>query len=86
MERCKKIGPGGLSGKPLFTKSNEVLSYLNKGLQGRIPIIASGGIFNGEEAHEKMKSGASLIQIWTGFIYEGPSIVKNMCTYLSTQK
>ncbi|MCX6332093.1 MAG: quinone-dependent dihydroorotate dehydrogenase [Bacteroidetes bacterium] len=86
VERAEKIGPGGLSGKPLFTKSNEVLSYLNKGVQGRIPIIASGGIFNGEEAHEKMKSGASLIQIWTGFIYEGPSIVKNICTYLSTQK
>jgi len=86
VERAKKMGAGGLSGKPLFTKSNEVLSYLHKGVQGRIPIIASGGIFNGEDAHEKMKSGASLIQIWTGFIYEGPYIAKNICTYLSTQK
>ena len=81
-----KFGAGGLSGKPLLDKSNKVLTYLHKGVQDRIPIIASGGIFTGEDAQQKMDAGASLVQIWTGFIYEGPSIVKNICTTLSANK
>lgn len=83
---AEKFGAGGLSGEPLLTKSNAVLSYLHKGLQNTIPIIASGGIFKGEDAQQKMDAGASLIQIWTGFIYEGPSIVKNICHHLSANK
>jgi dihydroorotate dehydrogenase len=55
-------------------------------LNGRIPIIASGGIFTGADAKEKIDAGASLVQIWTGFIYEGPSIVKNICGHLSANK
>ena len=81
-----KFGAGGLSGKPLLAKSNKVLAYLHKGVQDRIPIIASGGIFTGEDAQQKMNAGASLVQIWTGFVYEGPSIVKNICTTLSANK
>jgi dihydroorotate dehydrogenase len=80
------FGAGGLSGKPLLAKSTEVLSYLHKGLNGHIPIIASGGIFTGADAKQKMDAGASLVQIWTGFIYEGPYIVKNICSHLSTNK
>ena len=80
------FGAGGLSGKPLLAKSTEVLSYLHKGLNGRIPIIASGGIFTGADAKQKIDAGASLIQIWTGFIYEGPYIVKNICGHLSANK
>lgn len=81
---AETFGAGGLSGQPLFKKSNPILTYLHKGMGGHIPIIASGGIFTGEDAKQKMKDGASLVQIWTGFIYEGPTIVKNICSYLST--
>jgi hypothetical protein len=80
------FGAGGLSGQPLLEKSNQVLSYLNYGIGNRLPIIASGGIFNGNDAKAKMNAGASLIQIWTGFIYEGPGMVKNICNYLSANK
>ena len=85
-EKAKKIGAGGLSGQPLLEKSNEVLNYLHKGLSGRVPIIASGGIFTGADAESKINAGASLVQIWTGFIYEGPMIVKNICKHLSVLK
>jgi len=85
-EKAKKIGAGGLSGQPLLEKSNEVLNYLHKGLSGRVPIIASGGIFTGADAESKINAGASLVQIWTGFIYEGPMIVKNICQHLSAHK
>lgn len=80
------FGAGGLSGKPLLAKSTEVLSYLHKGLNGHTPIIASGGIFTGADAKQKIDAGASLVQIWTGFIYEGPYIVKNICSHLSANK
>ena len=85
-EKAKKIGAGGLSGQPLLEKSNEVLNYLHKGLSGRVPIIASGGIFTGADAQSKINAGASLVQIWTGFIYEGPMIVKNICKHLSAHQ
>ncbi len=85
-EKAKKIGAGGLSGQPLLEKSNEVLKYLHKGISGRIPIIASGGVFTGADAASKINAGASLVQIWTGFIYEGPMIVKNICQHLSAHK
>jgi dihydroorotate dehydrogenase len=80
--KIKKIGAGGLSGKPLMEKSTEVLHYLAQQTNGRIPVIASGGIFTGADAKEKFDRGASLIQVWTGFIYEGPFIAKNICRYL----
>ena len=85
-EKGKKMGAGGLSGQPLLEKSTEVLKYLHKGIAGRIPIIASGGIFTGADAESKINAGASLLQIWTGFIYEGPMIVKNICQHLSAHK
>lgn len=77
-ERAKAMGPGGLSGQPLLTKSNQVLEYLYKGIGDQLPIIASGGIFKPEDASAKLNAGASLVQVWTGFIYEGPGIVKNI--------
>ncbi|RFM25961.1 quinone-dependent dihydroorotate dehydrogenase [Deminuibacter soli] len=80
--QVQNIGAGGLSGKPVQQHATEVLQYLTKGLQGKIPVIASGGIFTGEDAAEKFKAGAALVQVWTGFIYEGPSIVKNIGKYL----
>lgn len=80
--KATAIGAGGLSGQPLLEKSNQVLNYLHKGIGNRLPIIASGGIFDGEDAQSKLQAGASLVQVWTGFVYEGPGMVKNICTYL----
>jgi dihydroorotate dehydrogenase len=76
------IGAGGLSGKPLRERSTEVVSYLAKHINSNIPIVASGGIFSGNDAKEKLDAGAALVQVWTGFIYEGPGIVKNICRQL----
>ena len=80
--KLETIGAGGLSGKPLKEHSTAVVQYLSKQTEGRIPIIASGGIFTGEDAQEKLNAGASFVQVWTGFIYEGPAIAKNICRYL----
>ncbi len=73
------IGAGGLSGAPLRTRATEVISYIYTHCKGEIPIIASGGIFSGADAIEKLSAGASLVQVYTGFIYEGPGIAKNIC-------
>jgi|SRR5688572_408570 len=81
-----KIGTreaGGLSGKPLQKRSTEIVNYIFEKTNGEIPIIASGGIFTGADAKEKLDAGASLVQVWTGFIYEGPGIVRNIYSYLS---
>jgi dihydroorotate dehydrogenase len=82
MERIQSIGPGGLSGKPLKTRSTEVLEYIMEKTNGSIPVIASGGIFTGADANDKINAGASLMEVWTGFIYEGPVIVKKICKSL----
>ncbi len=75
----ESIGSGGLSGKPLKNRSTEMIEYLANQTNGNIPIIASGGIFTATDAKEKLAAGASLVQVWTGFVYEGPSIVKKIC-------
>lgn len=81
-QEIEAIGAGGLSGKPVTNRSTEVVSYLHQQTSGKVPIIASGGIFTGSDAKEKLASGASLLQVWTGFVYEGPSIVKKICKEL----
>jgi dihydroorotate dehydrogenase len=73
---------GGLSGKPIQKRSTQVIKFLYKKSDGTIPIIGVGGIFSAVDAYEKIKAGASLVEIYTGLIYEGPSIVKNICTGL----
>jgi dihydroorotate dehydrogenase len=78
-ERVEAVGAGGLSGAPLRERATEVVRYCCGRLEGRIPVIASGGIFTGEDAREKMDAGAVLVQVWTGFIYEGPFIVNRIC-------
>jgi dihydroorotate dehydrogenase len=78
-QEVEAIGAGGLSGKPFTQRATEVVDYLAKNTQGKIPIIASGGIFTAADAQEKLNAGASLVQVWTGFIYEGPRIVRNIC-------
>lgn len=77
--RLTTIGAGGLSGAPLKNKSTEIVKYISQRSEGAIPVIASGGIFNGRDAKEKLEAGATLVQVWTGFIYEGPGIVKKIC-------
>jgi dihydroorotate dehydrogenase len=78
----ESIGVGGLSGKPLQKRSTEIVQYIHEKTKGQLPIIASGGIFTGADAQEKLSAGASLVQVWTGFVYEGPSIVKKIATHL----
>lgn len=73
------IGNGGLSGLPVKQRSTGVVKYIVEKTGGAIPVIASGGIFTAADAGEKINAGASLVQVWTGFIYEGPAIVKNIC-------
>lgn len=77
-EEVEKMGAGGLSGKPLTNRSTEVVRYLSERSNKQFPIIAVGGIHTGEDAIEKLKAGASLVQVYTGFIYEGPGIAKKI--------
>ena len=70
-----KTETGGLSGKPLAQRSTEVISYLAKRSKGSFPIIGVGGIHSPDDALEKLAAGASLIQLYTGFIYEGPGLI-----------
>lgn len=77
-EELDKIGNGGLSGKPVAGRSTEVIRYLRAKLGPHYPIIGVGGIMTPEDAVEKIKAGADLIQIYTGFIYEGPGLVNQI--------
>ena len=72
------IGAGGLSGKPLRKKATEVVRYISEKTNGQLPIIASGGIFTAQDVNEKIEAGADLVQVWTGFVYEGPMIVRKI--------
>jgi dihydroorotate dehydrogenase len=72
------LGMGGLSGKPLTKRSTEVINYLHKKSNAAFPIIGVGGIHNADDAIEKIKAGATLLQLYTGFIYEGPSLIKKI--------
>ncbi len=84
-DKLQTIGAGGLSGLPLKHRSTEIVKYICQKTGGKIPVIASGGIFTGEDAKEKLEAGASLVQVWTGFIYKGPGIVKKICKSLNKQ-
>jgi len=79
----ESVGRGGLSGKPLKDKATETIRYLHQKSGGTIPIIGVGGIMSPQDAWEKIEAGASLIQIYTGFIYEGPAIIKKINKYLA---
>ncbi len=77
-ENVSKIGAGGLSGKPLKNRSTEVIRYLSEKSGKAFPIIGVGGIHSPEDAIEKIKAGADLIQLYTGFIYEGPILIQQI--------
>jgi dihydroorotate dehydrogenase len=68
---------GGLSGEPVRNKSTEVIQKLQQQLKGEVPIIGAGGILNGSDAVQKINAGADLVQVYSGLIYQGPSLVKN---------
>lgn len=72
------IGAGGLSGKPVEQKSTQLLQYIASKTNNKLVLIGSGGIFTSTDAQKKLQAGASLLQVWTGFIYKGPSIVKEI--------
>ncbi|MBK8546960.1 MAG: quinone-dependent dihydroorotate dehydrogenase [Saprospiraceae bacterium] len=78
------IGAGGLSGKPLTSRSTEVIRYLHTHSKGNIPIIGVGGISSPKDVIEKLEAGAVLVQIYTGLIYEGPGLVKKILKEIVT--
>jgi dihydroorotate dehydrogenase len=76
------LGAGGLSGRPLRARATEVIRYLHQKSEGGLPIIGSGGIHSPADAEEKLAAGASLVQLYTGFIYEGPALVGRINRHL----
>ena len=76
--RLESIGNGGLSGKPVKERSTEMIKYLSEKSNKAFPIIGVGGIHSAEDAIEKLEAGAALLQVYTGFIYEGPALVKRI--------
>ncbi|MGE0638531.1 MAG: quinone-dependent dihydroorotate dehydrogenase [Bacteroidia bacterium] len=78
-DELKTIGAGGLSGLPVRDRSTEVIKYLSEKSGKAFPVIGVGGIHSPDDALEKLNAGASLVQLYTGFIYEGPGLVKRIC-------
>ena len=74
----QKYQKGGLSGKPLETRSNELIKAFYNLLKGKVPIIGVGGVDSGQSAYDKFLAGASFIQLYTGMIYQGPNIIKKI--------
>src|SRR5262249_42385241 len=80
--RLEAIGAGGLSGAPLTERSRRTVADLYRRTQGRLPIIGVGGIMSAEDAWQMIRAGASLVQVYTGFIYGGPGFVKAIHRHL----
>jgi dihydroorotate dehydrogenase len=72
------FGAGGVSGKPLTQRSTEVIRYIHTKSNGSIPMIAVGGIHTAKDALDKLDAGATLVQLYSGFIYEGPGLIKEI--------
>lgn len=81
-EKVQAIGNGGLSGAPLRQRATEVIRYLSERSRGELPIIGVGGIASPADALEKMEAGASLIQIYSGLVYAGPQLIRDICQAL----
>jgi dihydroorotate dehydrogenase len=84
-ETVNTLGNGGLSGKPLAQQSTDVIRYLRQQLGPKFPIIGVGGIMSASDALAKLRAGADLIQLYTGFIYEGPSFIKTINKAIADQ-
>jgi dihydroorotate dehydrogenase len=81
----EQIGNGGLSGKPITQQSTEVIKYIAQKTNQQIPIIAVGGVMTAQDAIDKLNAGAALVQIYTGFVYNGPSLIKEINQKISKQ-
>ena len=81
-QKIESIGNGGLSGAPIFQKNLELVRYIRGKSGGKLPVIGVGGIMSPEQAKQMLDAGASLVEIYSGFIYEGPSLVKKINKYL----
>ena len=77
---------GGLSGRPVFKQSTDIVRQFKQALPENLPIIAAGGIMSGEDAMQKLDAGASLVQIYSGFIYQGPKLIKDIVDTIETRK
>lgn len=82
-QQIESIGDGGLSGAPLYSRSLEIIRYISRKTGGQLPIIGVGGIMTPRQAEEMLNAGASLVQIYTGFIYNGPGFVRKILKHLS---
>lgn len=80
--KIEEIGNGGMSGAPIHKKNLELVRYVHERSQGKLPIIGVGGIMSPEDAKEMLDAGASLVEIYTGFIYEGPGLIKRIIKHL----
>ena len=85
-EKIEKIGNGGMSGAPVHKKNGALVKYIHERTEGKLPIIGVGGIMSAEDAKEMIDAGASLVEIYTGFIYEGPALIKQIIKHLETHK
>lgn len=83
-EKIEEIGNGGMSGAPVHKKNLELVRYVHEKSEGKLPIIGVGGIMSPEDAKEMIDSGASLVEIYSGFIYEGPALVKKIIKHLES--
>ena len=81
-EKIESIGNGGMSGAPVHEKNLALVRYISEKSDGKLPIIGVGGIMSGAQAKEMLDAGASLVEIYTGFIYEGPALIKNILKHL----
>ena len=81
-ERIEEIGNGGMSGAPVHQKNLALVRYVHEKSEGKLPIIGVGGIMSPEDAKEMLDAGASLVELYSGFIYEGPSLIKRIIRYL----
>lgn len=84
-KKIEEIGNGGMSGAPVYKKNLALVKYVHEKSEGKLPIIGVGGIMSGEQAKEMLDAGASLVEVYTGFIYEGPALIKNINKYLAEQ-
>lgn len=83
-EKIEEIGNGGMSGAPVHEKNLALVRYIHEKSEGKLPIVGVGGIMSPEQAKAMLDAGASLIEIYSGFIYEGPALIKNINKYLET--
>jgi dihydroorotate dehydrogenase len=77
--RVEALGAGGISGAPLRARAREVVSLVWRQTEGRMPVVGVGGIFTADDAWEMVRAGASLVQLYTGFVYRGPGVAREIC-------